>query len=299
MLLFSLSGKSRSQAGIIFGVPTPFYHLRLAEDLLSDPRLEAGQSRFLQSFACAFLFGSTAPDVQVVSGQPRQHTHFFYLPVQEGDQPPWQALLSNYPQLTETHRISEEQTAFLAGYLCHLQADWIWVKELFAPAFGPKAGWGTFAQRLILHNALRAYLDARLLPELAPGMDRCLGQVQPDGWLPFVDDQDLLTWRDVLVPQLRPGARGQTVEVFSSRQGISVPELHALVSSNERMQREVFSHLPLQAVQDYYQQVLKENCGMLASYLAAYGNTTAADTTNKPLAPEDDRDQTQANLYGS
>jgi hypothetical protein len=97
----------------------------------------------------------------------------------------------------------------------------MWVKDLFAPAFGPGATWGTFPKRLYLHNVLRAYLDVRILPELPPGMDNCLGKVQPDGWLPFVADHYLIEWREVLVPQLKPGAATQTVEVLSSRQGIS------------------------------------------------------------------------------
>jgi hypothetical protein len=250
-------------------VPTPFYHLRLAEDLLAHLGLAGEQREFLQRFKCAFLFGNTAPDVQVISGQPRQQTHFFNLPIQARDRTAWQRLLSDYPNLADTKRLSLSQTAFLAGYLCHLQADWMWVKELFAPVFGPRAPWGTFPKRLYLHNVLRAYLDVRILPELPPGMDRGLRQAQPDGWLPFVADHHLIEWREVLVPQLKPGAATQTVEVFSSRQGISSTEFNALVESEERMQREIFSHVSLEKVQEYHQRVLEHNCHLLSEYLVS------------------------------
>jgi hypothetical protein len=115
---------------------------------------------------------------------------------------------------------------------------------------------------------LRAYLDVHILPKLHPDMGMCLSQVEPEGWLPFVEDQYLIEWRNQLFPQLQPGADTQTVEVFSTRQGISAPEFHALLESEERMQSEVFEHLPLQQVEDYHQRVLDENSRLLSEYMA-------------------------------
>jgi hypothetical protein len=249
-------------------VPTPFYHLRLAEDLLKYSQLPEAVQEFLSAYRCIFLFGNTAPDVQVVSAQPRQLTHFFNLPIRELDPPAWELLLTEYPELADAQRLAERQTVFLAGYLCHLQADWLWVKEIFAPVFGPLCSWGTFNERLFLHNVLRAYLDLQILPELCPDIDVCLSQVEPEGWLPFVADHDLIEWRNLLFPQLQPGAATQTVEVFSSRQGIAAPEFNALLDSEERMQKEVFEHLTLQQVESYHQRVLAQNSRLLLDYLA-------------------------------
>jgi len=58
------------------------------------------------------------------------------------------------------------------------------------------------------------------------------------------------------------------VEVFSTRQGISAPEYYALLESEDRMQREVFVHLPLRLVQSYRQRVLDDNIRLLSDYLA-------------------------------
>jgi hypothetical protein len=256
------------QAGIIFHMPTPFYHLSLAEDLLKHPALPEEISHFLHDSRCVFLFGNTSPDVQVISGQPRQSTHFFNLPIQAEDLPAWELLLLDHPHLADPEHIPATQAIFIAGYLCHLQADWLWVKDIFAPFFGPQCSWDTFSERLYLHNVLRAYLDERILPGLHTAMHLCLSQVEPDGWLPFVKDFYLCKWRDFLFPQLEPGATSQTVEVFSSRQGVSSPEIHALLASEERMQAEVFEHLPLQRVLSYHQRVLDENSQLLSNYLA-------------------------------
>lgn len=249
-------------------MPTPFYHLNLAEGLLEHPALPEEVRQFLHGSRCVFLFGNTSPDVQVVSGQARQSTHFFSLPIQAEDLPAWEQLLLDYPLLADAGQIPATQAIFMAGYLCHLQADWLWVKEIFTPVFGPYCTWGTFSERLFLHNILRAYLDECILPGLHTAMDICLSQVEPNGWLPFVEDFYLCKWRDFLFPQLEPGATSQTVEVFSSRQGVSTPEFHALLASEERMQAEVFERLPLQRVQSYHQQVLDENSRLLLNYLA-------------------------------
>ena len=249
-------------------MPTPFYHLSLAEDLLRHAELATELRQFLHDWRCVFLFGNTAPDVQVVSKQPRQQTHYFSLPILPGDPPAWELLLSKNPQLVNARQLPAPQAAFLAGYLCHLQADWMWVRDIFAPNFGPRCTWGTFRERLYLHNVLRAYLDVRILPKLQPGIDACLRQVEPDGWLPFVDNRHLIEWRNYLFPQLQPGAATQTVEVFSARGGNSAAEFYALLGSEERMQQEVFEHLPLRLVLSYRQRVLDENTQLLSDYLA-------------------------------
>lgn len=249
-------------------MPTPFYHLSLAKELVTHPRLAEKTKHFLQAKNCAFLFGNTAPDVQVISGQAREETHFFSLPVRAGDRPGWELLLTDHPCLAVAEAMPATQAAFLAGYLCHLQADWLWIKDIFAPIFGPRCSWGTFHDRLYYHNILRTYLDQQILTELSVGTDACLSQATPEDWLSFIEDRYLIEWRDFLSSQLQPGAAPLTVEVFSTRQGISVPEFYALLKSEERMQREVFEHISLKQVQDYRQRVLDENVQLLTEYLA-------------------------------
>jgi len=248
-----------------FLVPTPFYHLSLAEELLELTSLPAGIRHFIHSQHNEFLFGNTAPDVQVLSGQPREATHFFSLPIQASDQFAWEALLFHHPHLANFERLQPDQVGFLAGYLCHLQADWMWIRQIFAPVFGPRGSWGNFKDRLYYHNVLRAYLDRSVVAGLG---DISINEVQPDHWLPFVQDCHLVRWRDFLSRQLQPGETTLTVEVFSSRQGVAAPEYYALLGSEVRMQREVFSHIPLEQVQGYRNSVLNENIGLLTNYLA-------------------------------
>lgn len=250
-------------------MPTPFYHLSVAEELLRHPPLAPIARCILEPQRGAFLLGHTAPDVQVVSGQPREATHFFVLPCRPKAPRPWAYLLETHPSLAHPEQLPPAQAAFLAGYLCHLQADWLWVKDIFAPVFGPTCWWGTFRQRLYWHNVLRAYLDRRVLPELPAAMGVWLGQTSPDRWLPFVQDRFLCEWRDFLASQLDPGAAVQTVEVLAARQGITPVEFYGLLDSEDRLEREIFVHLPRQQLEVYRQRLLADNVHLLQDYLAS------------------------------
>jgi hypothetical protein len=248
-------------------VPTPFYHLRVAIDLLEHPKLDKFVRASLVQNRCAFLFGNTAPDVQVVSGQSREATHFFNLPIRNGYKLPWVRLLEAYPHLSDIPHLHPEQAAFVAGYLCHLQADWYWVKEIYAPYFGPTNHWGTPSERIYLHNVLRAYLDNQVIKTLTSGSDTCLQQIFPFQWLPFTQDKYLRKWSSFLAQQLHPEGIVQTVEVFAERQGLLPEEFYALLDSEPRMDKEVFIHFPRQLLTEYRRELIETNIHLINSYL--------------------------------
>jgi hypothetical protein len=245
-------------------VPTPFYHLQLAEDLLRQISGSAPM-RCLQSHRPAFLLGSTAPDVQTISGQKRFETHFFELPLQPCSLLPWKRMLTAYPELKLRDRLHSDQGAFLAGYACHLLADWLWVRRIYAPVFGPDCDWETLPRRSFLHNVLRAYLDQQIWSHLPGDLGQTLVQASPQAWLPFAADADLIRWRGWLVDQLSPGGAAQTVEVFAARQGIAPQEFTALMHSEARLESEVFSRLPRVQLEAYRQELWAETIQLLES----------------------------------
>ena len=164
-------------------MPTPFYHLDVAEIVLSQEDLPVEVHAFLTHHKPAFMFGNVAPDVQVVSGQKREETHFFRLPVSENTCYPWEPIFRENPGLTHPCKLSPDRAAFLAGYLCHLQADWSWAVEIFEPVFGMHASWSTFHDRLYLHNVLRSYMDLKVMERLNGRTRHHLEQAGLDGWL--------------------------------------------------------------------------------------------------------------------
>lgn len=249
-------------------MPTPFYHLSLAQDILDHSELPAATQTLLERNLGAFLLGNVAPDVQVVSGQPRAETHFFDLPLRSNTLPPWKQMLQSYPKLQPISSLPVEQQTFLLGYFCHLQADWRWVQQIFVPVFGIHSPWGTFEQRLMYHNVLRAYLDERILHTLKPRWCESLEITFPYRWLPFVEDRYLIQWRDWIAEQLKPGSKIATAEVFAARQGLQVDEFVRLVCSPSLLQEMVFSRLSLSQLNAFRSQVIAEGVRLIREYLS-------------------------------
>lgn len=248
-------------------MPTPFYHLSLAQEICDHPALNSNLRSLLQTQKSAFLLGNTAPDVQVLSGQKRNTTHFFPVPIPPDWQVPWHRMLYEYPGLNHPADLSPAQVAFIAGYLCHLQADWIWITNIFQPIFGPDQPWETFSKRLYLHNVLRAYLDVKVLESLPAVIPDQLRSTHPDQWVPFVQDEILINWRDFLCDQLLSGERIRTVEVFASRQGVDPEEFRSVLRSEERMDDNIFTHLPRQELETYRVILINQNVDLLDEYL--------------------------------
>jgi hypothetical protein len=224
-------------------MPTPFNHLVIAQAALDDPRLSPVVRERLIAEQPAFFFGNIAPDAQTVSGQPREATHFFPVPL--GDAPPaHQLMFARHPTLARPEALSSPQAAFLAGYLAHLELDQLWIADIFEPIFGPRQTWGDFRERLYLHNAFRAHWDAQDLRRLPASTAIRLRAAEPEAWLPFVDDDVLRRWRDLVADQLAPGGAARTVEVFAERMGADPRAFAALVNSPDEMERRVFVRVP-------------------------------------------------------
>lgn len=180
----------------------------------------------------AFLLGHVAPDYVSLAGRPRTESHWFEVPMVDR-MPAHISLFQRHPELSDPGRLDPDQAAFLAGYLVHLWVDQAWIAYIFEPAFGPSVARGTFEDRLLDHNLLRAALDREDLARLPSGLDSVLQRAEPQAWLPFASDVDLRQWRDTLADQLRPGARPSTVEVFASRHGLAPEAFAARLSALE------------------------------------------------------------------
>lgn len=247
-------------------MPTPFYHLSIAEEILAHPELDPDVRRFLHAQKAAFFLGKTAPDVQSLSGQPRPETHFYRVPLRSSAMP-WEKMFSRFPQIADPARLDPAHAAFTSGYICHLQADIIWIIDLFVPYFLPRVTRNYRRQVGYLHNVLRAYLDEHILAELRTDIGSCLSSVDPGGWLPFVEDGWMVEWRNFLSEQLMPGAESKTVEVFAQRSDVPVDEFISLLHDEARMEAEVFAFVPREVLLEYRDKLVSANLKLLAGFL--------------------------------
>jgi len=247
-------------------MPTPIQHLVIANDVLADPALPPVARQVLTAQRGAFLFGTIAPDVQTVSGQTREATHFFTLPLTDA-QPAHQLLFAAHPALAHAHSLPPAQAAYIAGYVSHLALDELWIAQVFAPYFGPEAEWDTFRERLLIHNVLRTWLDQRDQSRLGEDVSETLAQVEPRGWLPFVSDLHLSLWRDEITAELAPGATIRTAEVFAERLHVPPAEIHRMLESPTELQRRVLVHVPPGCVDRFYADARTVSVRLIAEYL--------------------------------
>jgi hypothetical protein len=250
----------------VLTMPTPIQHLVIAQDIVADSALPPAARELLAAQRGAFLFGAIAPDVQSVSGQPREATHFFTMPPTDS-RPAHQAMLAAHPSLSRAAKLVPAQAAFIAGYIQHLTLDELWIAQVFGPYFGPRAEWGTFHERLLIHNVLRTWLDRRDGARLEGDAGDALAQAEPREWLPFVSDGHLRAWRDEIAAQLKPGAPIHTVKVFAARLNVSPAEFRDMLDSPDEMERRVFAHLAPGCIAHFYSDAFAESIHRIEAYL--------------------------------
>ena len=249
-------------------MPTPFTHLRIAQELLVDPRLSATVRELLARQRPAFQLGGIVADARVASGVGREVTHFFAYG-QAISERPWRLMLRQHPTLQAAR--DEAHLAFLAGYVAHLAADEAWALKMVRPQFWQR-DWQGVERRdkfLALHLILTV-MDERDEPRLAPWQAGSLAQCQPADWLPFMSDEVLRGWRDLVTRQIRPGGKSETLAIFGRRLQRDPAEIRAILDDPARMEFCLWRHVTresLAAVEGLTYAYAREQ---LALYLAEF-----------------------------
>ncbi len=243
-------------------MPTPFNHLAIARDVL--PVLPRALVDDLLAEPAAWMFGNIAPDVQTVSHQTRYATHFFPVPLDDAPRA-MRALFAAHPELADPRRLAPGRAVFLAGYLAHLEFDQHWISDIFSPIFGPHAHWSSPAERIYLHNALRAWWDAQDLATLTPEDGVTVAGAIPNHWLPFVQDEHLAHWRDFVAPQLQ-NSHIRTAEVFAERMKVAVADFAALVESPDQMAARVFPYCTPERLAGYRERAMAATVEVVTRY---------------------------------
>ncbi len=250
-------------------MPTPFSHLRIAQNLLADAQLAPQGRALLRRQRPAFQLGSIVADARRVNGLRREVTHFYSLN-QPIDECPWRRMLREYPSLTAAQ--DEAQLAFLAGYVAHLATDEVWELRMARPHFWRRDWYGAgshdkfFALHLIL-----SFMDERDEKQLENWQAASLAQCQPQDWLPFLPDATLRNWRDLVARQIAPGGFSQTLEIFGQRLGRPPAELRATLDDFTQMQLLLWQHIPPALLQEVEAQAYTYSRAQLALYLWEYG----------------------------
>lgn len=249
-------------------MPTPFTHLRIAQDLLVDVRLSPHFRGLLARHIPAFQLGGIVADARVASGVGREVTHFFSYdrPISER---PWRLMLRYHPELNEAR--DEAHLAFLAGYVAHLAADEAWALKMVRPQFWEREWHGVerrdkfFALHLILTD-----MDERDLELLADWHAESLGLCEPNAWLPFMTDDVLRGWRDLVARQIAPGGESETLAIFGRRLKRDPAEIRAALDDPALMDQYLWRHVPRSSLSLVERQTYTFTREQLAIYLTEF-----------------------------
>ncbi len=128
----------------------------------------------------AYYLGSTAPDIRAMTRWPREQTHFAPLSVEEVGTGT-STMFRMHPELQED--MSPASRAFLAGYVCHLASDEVWITSVFRPHFDTAEEsclTGDQVEANIWDRAMQLDMDRQALPQIS-------GDSHPEKWLPCSD----------------------------------------------------------------------------------------------------------------
>lgn len=243
-------------------------HLDVARQILAHAELDREIAAQLREALPAFYLGNVAADFQTIADVPREATHFYPLPPEPDDRA-HEKMLEEYPQLAQASDLTPEHAVFVAAYRAHLMLDLRWFRRVLIPFFVEATDWpADHRRRFLVHNTLLTYLDKLALETLPSSTAETLEAADPDHWLPFAGDGDLIRWRDLLVRQLQPGATTETITIYAERMKMTPKEFAANLEDPEWMHEHVFRKVPLDEVEEVLSQGTRDSISLIADYLA-------------------------------
>lgn len=231
-------------------MPTPFTHLALSRQMLTDGAIPDAMRADLIAQRGAFYLGQIAADGHALEQPPikREATHFYsYTHMPDGKL--WHLMLHAHPSIDDKR--DPAARAFMAGYVAHLSVDEYWARHMAIPHFG-YANWGTQGLRFMMLNVLLILMDerdyARLSqpPEARADMAAALHAAQPDEWLPFLSDRALCDWGAVIHRQIKPDGLSETLQILAPRisRDMTALKLRDILESPARLERDLWQHVP-------------------------------------------------------
>lgn len=250
-------------------MPTPFMHMAFAQRLIDDPTdqgFEPHRDLIVSNWG-AFLLGNIAPDARVSSGLRRADTHFFeYESVITP--PAMDAMLSAFPELRRSTVQDDARAAFIAGYVAHLAMDEVWCTDILFPFF-TKLWDGNFSSFQMLHICL-GWLDARDLKTIPLATQYpALANATPDSWLPFMPDDAIRGWRDIVAGQIAPTGHSRTLEILGQRVAMSEAQMREFIESERAMNDYLWHNVPPATIAANDQRMADRARGNILAYLAS------------------------------
>ena len=246
-------------------MPPIGWHVAVAKEALA----RLGVSSLEEQIGC-YLLGSTAPDIRVLTRQPREETHFYDLRDEH--------CMSGIPKLLDTHshlrQVNGRARAFLAGYITHLAMDELWIEQVYRPFFGKRAGLEDRVEADVMDRVLQFYLDR------AERVDRDRFQTfydyvlsaDPGDAVGFIAAPALRQWREVVgrILQQDPSwenFKNLTLRRFNNGSDKNEEQVRALFESLPEILGRTINHVSPERVAAFKEDAIQTSLQAVRRYL--------------------------------
>jgi hypothetical protein len=215
----------------------------------------------LERHSGAWLLGSTAPDIRIITRWSREQTHFG--PLSSDDVCAGvKALFQAHPYLVPLSRHSTPTQAFLLGYLCHLMADQAWVVWVYRPYFGNPDVYDDAVAGNVMDRALQLELDRQATVLVAEA--RALLDLSEEGVeVGFIDGLTLRAWREWVQWFLGQGFAWGRLHSLARRQDSAGHDaagqaVETFLASVQEGLESIYSRVPQDTLGRYKEGVFRE-----------------------------------------
>ncbi len=243
-------------------------HLDAACQILESGELAERGRQLLTDELPAFLLGNVAPDLQAINDAPREQTHFYRTPIPPNHKA-WEEMWARFPLLAAPSEMPAEAAAFMAGYIAHLIFDTLWFHRVLQKLVLTPDHWKSVEEQALSHSLALIYLDKLALGRLPANVPALLASAQPNEWLPFASDGDIVRWRDAILPQLTPGAPISAIQIYANRLQMPATALNQKLNNPAWVDANLFQKIPFKSVGEIIEQATTESATLLNRYLSA------------------------------
>ena len=234
-----------------------------AAERLAHPTLDANMG--------CFLFGSTSPDIRVITRRKREVYHFALLDF-ESLGSGIEGLFAAHPGLKYSGDHNEQTRAFVCGYLTHLIVDESWIVDMYRPYFGNPEVFGDSAKGNVYDRALQLELDRQ--STRPPDADAILSRLPVDDIeVGFIPTDTLQDWRDWVVSSLARGFTWERLRFMAGRisRGDESHPAHALADDFVRCApsglASLYGYVPQESLDQYRERSVDALVKAIEEYL--------------------------------
>jgi hypothetical protein len=224
----------------------------------------------------SYLLGSTLPDIHIITQGSRDQTHFFDL---ASPQPRSgaEALFEAHPELIKGSALDEGGQALVAGYLCHLVSDEVWIMDIYRPFFGRGAPWGDDPMANIWDRALQYELDrrARIDQTTMAQVRAHLARAVPAQGLSLMDRAPLEEWRHFVAMAASQEATWDRFALFARqfllpRSKVSVEQLDSFLASLPQGLGRILHQVGEARLAAFEEKAIAQSMAVIQEYLSAH-----------------------------